>query len=104
MSKASEDKLGRLHGQVADALLTSIGQSDKAQALLVKFPEELPDEVRRFLEDCSEVHPSLLTVATKFLKDNHISVDGEDSTELGELAKELKEKRAKGKVSSIEFH
>ncbi len=100
MSKASEQKLSALHGHVADALITSIGQADLAVVLLAKHPD-LPAGVKTFLENCSDVHPSLLTVATKFLKDNHISVDGEDSTELGELEKQLKDNRKKSKINDI---
>lgn len=102
MSRATEDKLGALHGSVADALLTSITQSSKATALLLKH-EELPDEVRRFLEDCSEVHPSLLTVATKFLKDNNISCDASEDDSLSELEAELKKNRKRSKVSDVSY-
>jgi hypothetical protein len=101
MSRATEDKLGVLHGSVADALLTSITQSSTAMTLLLKH-EELPDDVRKFLEDCSEVHPSLLTVATKFLKDNNISCDASEDSTLSELEAELKKNR-KRKVSDVSY-
>jgi len=102
MSRATEDKLGLLHGSVAEALITSISQSSRATALLIKH-EELPDDVRRFLEECSEVHPSLLTVATKFLKDNNISCDASEDESLSELQKELDKNRNKKKVSSVSY-
>lgn len=109
MGKATEDQLAVLHGKVAETMTAALDQSDKANALLIKYSghkfeegESLPTDIMKFLEDTREVNPSLLTSATKFLKDNNISCDAADDEKLSELEERLKKKR-KGNVTDISF-
>lgn len=105
MSRATEDQLALLHNRVATTMITALEQADRAAALLMKYSaieDALPHDVKRFLEDAHEVNPSLLSSATKFLKDNNISCDPADDEQLSELEERLKNKR-KGNVTSIPF-
>lgn len=103
MTRATEDTLAQLHGKVAKTMIAALDQADRASSLLMKYSvteEGLPDDVRRFLEDACEVNPSLLTSATKFLKDNNISCDPAEDEDLAELQNRLKEKK-RSNVTSI---
>lgn len=102
MSKATEDALGVLHGKVAETMTAALDQSDRAASLLIEFEEDLPHKVKRFLEEVREVNPSLLTSATKFLKDNNISCDAGEDEKLSELEDRLKKKR--NNVTTISLH
>lgn len=99
MSKATEDVLSLLHGKVAETMIDALDQADRAAGLLIKHGDDLPNDVIRFLEESREVNPSLLTSATKFLKDNNISCDPADDEQLSELEERLKQKR--NNVTSI---
>jgi enoyl-[acyl-carrier-protein] reductase (NADH) len=102
MSRASEDQMAALHGKVAETMITALDQADVAARLVVKYrDEDLPSDIKRFIEDASEVNPSLLTSVIKFLKDNNISCDVEEDADLEELQSKLKEKR--NNVSKIGF-
>lgn len=105
MSKATEEQLAILHKKVAETMTDALDQADVAARLIIKYKDgELPDDVVRFLENAREVNPSLLTSATKFLKDNNISCDPEESSEVKDLEARLKAKRqSKGNVTSISF-
>ncbi len=109
MSRATEQQLAVLHSRVASSMIAALEQADRATALLVKYSIDektrLPRDVERFLEEAREVNPSLLTSATKFLKDNNISCDPEEDAGLSELAQQLANKRQEGKgnVTSIKF-
>ena len=89
MTKATEGQLSALHGRVAETLINTLDQADVASGLLIKHDGELPNDVVNFLESVTQVHPSLLTVATKFLKDNNISVDAAEDGSLADLQKQL---------------
>jgi len=102
MNKATEHQLAALHGKLAETMTTALHQSDRAGALLVEFKEELPNKVRKFLEDAREVNPSLLSSVTKFLKDNNISCDGAEDENLANLEARLKAKK-KSNVTTIPF-
>lgn len=110
MSKATEKQLSTLHGKVAETMVSALDQADNAALLLDKYhgdrEEELPADVRLFLQSCREIHPSLLTVATKFLKDNNISCDAASDEELTDLEQRLAKKRAdsKARVTDVSFH
>ena len=105
--KATEDQLGQLHGKVAEVMTAALAQSETA-AYLLSIPreenEKIPLDVILFLEKCKEVNPSLLTAATKFLKDNNISADPTTSTELSELEKTLASRQPSAKVSDVPIH
>jgi len=65
MSKATEDKLGDLHGALAREFSRQIQDGDAA--------------------------PALLNAARQFLKDNGIEADGAKNSQLGNLAAELEQ-------------
>ena len=107
MSRATEDQLAKLHNRVAETMIAALDQADRAAHLLIKYTvdeeTELPSDVRKFLEDSQEVNPSLLTSATKFLKDNNISCDPAEDEHLSDLESRLKKKKTKGNVTQIGF-
>ena len=98
MTKATEDTLSSLHGKVAETIIDTLDQSDTAAHLLVKYSKPtddfqgLPTDVVKFLQQVREVNPSVLTVATKFLKDNNITCDGSEESEMTDLAMRLQNK------------
>ncbi len=109
MSKATEDQLAVLHGKVAETMTAALDQADQAALLLSEYGkhvfkegETLPSAILKFLRETKEVNPSLLTSATKFLKDNNISCEPVDDEKLSELEERLKRKR-KGNVTEISF-
>ncbi len=91
--KASEENLGELHGAVARVLTSKVLEKDYIQVTNAKGE----------LEDSTEqeyvVTASMLSVATKFLKDNAITSDvavDVDMSRLQEaLAKKVKHSRLK---------
>lgn len=103
MTQATEKELSVLHKKVAEVLLKKLQSSDQAIYLLAKYhpidDEEdlLPEDVRDYLEKQMDASPALLTVITKFLKDNDITAVVEESKELSELDKRLAEKSARRK-------
>lgn len=72
-------------------------------SLYEQFKDEVPEEVKEFLRRVSIPNPALLTAAAKFLKDNDITVAPDDSEELSDLEKRLKEKRTRKQVNGITF-
>lgn len=107
MGRATEDQLAKLHNKVAETMIAALDQADRAAHLLIKYTVdsevELPSDIRGFLEDTQEINPSLLTSATKFLKDNNISCDPAEDEQLSDLEKRLKKKKTKGNVTEIAF-
>ena len=88
MSKASEKELANLHKEVTKTLTRMV----KTQTV-PRYDKE-GNEVG---EDEVDPSPATLAVATKFLKDNAITVDPENNAELSDFAKAL---RDKGRVIS----
>lgn len=104
MAAATEKELSALHAKLAKQLNTQLDQSDRAMTLLIKYraDEALPDDVVRYLEDAVDaVSPALLTVVSKFLKDNDITAVVEENKELSELDKRLAEKRTRRTVGKV---
>ena len=102
MSRATEDQLAALHGHLAKTFTAALEQSTRASTLLaVERDEPLPDDIVDFLESFVEVNPSLLTAATKFLKDNNISCPLGESSDLDELKATLNKKRQDGKGNVV---
>jgi hypothetical protein len=100
--KASDKMLGELHGHLAKAMLSTLSANDRAATILETY-DDLPDEVREFLEDLSNTNPAFLTAVSKFLKDNQITCSIEDSKELSELEQTLQNKRKRvGNVIPIQ--
>lgn len=104
MTRATEDQLAALHKRVAESFVNALDQSTEASRLLeVERDVPLPVDVVSFLEELTTVHPSLLTAATKFLKDNNISCSPGESADLNRLAKQLQDKRQVGKGSVLKI-
>ena len=101
MTAATEKELSELHRKVAKALSDKLDSADKATLLLIEFREELPEEVVEFLETQSDASPALLTVITKFLKDNDITAVVDESKELTELDQLLQKKRQRRQVGNV---
>lgn len=101
MSKASDKELGLLHGELARAYIKALQGSNTAAALLEEYREDLPLAVITFLSEYAEANPSLLTSVAKFLKDNDITCNIDDSQELSELQQTLSKKPKRATVMSI---
>jgi len=99
---ATEKELSALHNKVAKALSDKLESADTAGALLEEFRDELPEEVIKYLAAQSDASPALLTVITRFLKDNSITAVIEENEELTALDKQLAEKR-KRRVGRLEL-
>jgi hypothetical protein len=100
---ATNKELGELHKALAKRMQISLEAADAAQFLLDEFAEDLPTPVIDYLEKQSAASPALLTAVAKFLKDNDITCTIEDSEELGDLEKRLRDKRSRKKVGNVEY-
>lgn len=78
---ATEGKLGDLHDKVADVL---IGALDRSEKLATATGEEVFP---------IEVNPALISVATKFLKDNEITCQAGEGSKTQELQEQLNKRR-----------
>ena len=96
MSRASEKALSDLHAKLASTLNSALDNTETAQYLLDQYAEDLPVEVTVFLRNMSVMNPALLTVVSRFLKDNNIVAKIEDNADVDSLAKRL-ENKAKAK-------
>ena len=102
MAQATDKELGELHRKVARQLAVQLEQADKAQRLIAQQGEEdWEANVVEFLLTCSTASPALLTIAAKFLKDNDITCQVEDSKELSDLDKRLAAKRERKAVGNV---
>lgn len=100
--QATDKELGELHKKVARQLAVQLEQADKAHRLLSrKGEDDWEEEVAEFLLTCSTASPALLTIAAKFLKDNDITCQVEDSKELSNLDKRLAAKRERKAVGNV---
>lgn len=94
--KATDRELGELHSLLARSMKDALQSSDEAKSILEachESGEELPPFVEAFLEKAATANPALLTAVAKFLKDNNITAAVEDSEEMSDLQKRLKDKR-----------
>lgn len=91
MSKASNEAMADLHGKVAKVMT-------KVLDAYMEDPVASEDMV------AIEISPAFMSVVTKFLKDNNVTVAVEDSQEMQSLEKQLKEneeKRARRRVGNV---
>lgn len=94
MSKASEKKLGELHGAVATVLTEQVLQKEAVQELDEDgIPVDTGEE-----QYCAS--PALLAAAMKFLKDNSITADIKVDNNMGNLADALAKKQKKSRMGS----
>lgn len=91
---ASDTELSLLHSAVAKAFIRQLDGANRATELLDMYIDSLPQEIIEYLSEQKEASPSLLTAATKFLKDNDITCQIEDSTEMRSLERRLHEKKS----------
>lgn len=104
---ATDKELSKLHKKVAKAMLQQLDDAEEAQKLLDRkyFDDEenevfIPEDVRMFLKKCVSASPALLTAITKFLKDNEITCQVDESDEMSDLQKRLANKQRKS-VSNV---
>lgn len=87
MSKATENKLGELHGTVATVLNHQLTHTE---------PETRINEEGEYEETGEVVHtasPATIAAAIKFLKDNQITCDIKTDTNMNNLRETLKKKQ-----------
>lgn len=96
MTKASESVLADLHNTLARTMASSLNNQEEAMSLLEQFREELPVAVQVFLKRAATPNPAMLAAVAKFLKDNNITADPDQSgTEVSQLGMLLASKRQK---------
>lgn len=91
---ATDIQLGTLHAAVAEIMLGTL----KAYREADKLHMTVNEEDGTVTVTVSEPSPAFLSAVTKFLKDNDITCQIEDSGELSELQKTLKEKKKRGQT------
>lgn len=92
--KATEKELSELHGKVTKIMLQALDQCERAEVLLGRKRDvSLPEDVTKYLESQVASNPALFTSITKFLKDNDITVQPEESETASELRERLSKKR-----------
>lgn len=87
MSKASEEKLSKLHGVVAEAYIEIIETKEEVTTINEDGEFEKTGEMRR------TVSPAYLTGAVKFLNDNNIKADLDQIDNMDRLADALAKKK-----------
>lgn len=104
MTKATENELAKLHKKVAVTMSKALEQSGTATLLLDRYigddEYKIPQAIIDFLEEVCVVNPTLLNAATKFLKDNDITVDISDSRDLQELDDLIEARKANARARS----
>lgn len=102
MTAATEKELSELHRRVAKTLIAKLDSADQATYLLsIEREEPLPEDILKYLEKQSDASPALLTVITKFLKDNDITAVVDESKELTDLEQRLQAKRTRRVVGNV---
>ena len=87
MSKASENKLGVLHGVIAEVLTEQV--SMKEEETIINLDGEV-EGTGEMIYSCS---PATIATAIKFLKDNAITSDITVDENMGNLADALAKKQ-----------
>ena len=103
MSKnnATDTQLGELHGKLAQSMLKALDASNAAADLIAEYADEIPGPVLTYLSTQAAASPSLLTAIAKFLKDNEITCQVDESNEMGELEKRLASKKTRKAVGNV---
>lgn len=99
---ATDKTLAILHQKTAKAMLDALESSETAQALLDQSYEDddgnemfIPALVREYLKKQASASPALLTAITKFLKDNDITCQIDETEEMSALQQRLAAKPRK---------
>lgn len=90
---ATQDALSELHEQVAQSLSAALAVNETARELLQMYGDDLPDPVATFMRTLVGTSPSLITAATKFLKDNNISCEESTTSAAIDLKGRLRAKK-----------
>lgn len=94
MSKATEKKLGALHGAVAEVLLAQVTREEE-ETTFNGEGEIVPTGDMVF-----SASPALLATAIKFLKDNSITCDIEVDQNMGSLKEALSKKQKHSRLAN----
>lgn len=92
MTKATVDKLGAVHGNIADWCIAKLAEEEPIMTMTELGP--MPTGQTRKSAKSSDV-----AVMVKFLNDNNISADLENNSGLGNLKAQLDKKQRKGNVA-----
>jgi hypothetical protein len=94
---ANEKALGALHAKITEVFQKVLARYEARLDVLDTInPADIEDEVlREIMEDGAMPNPAMLSAITKFLKDNEISFDTEQLTELSDQERRLAERREK---------
>ena len=99
---ASEELLGKLHSKVATIMLKAVEQIGNDQEAYDAAKEQATsDAIDELVMERPELSPSLMSAITKFLSDNKITCNPEDSKELGELEQRLQMKRKRKSIGNV---
>jgi len=93
MSKATEKKLGALHGAVADVLTAQLNHTEEETSF---------DEEGNMVGTGEQVHtatPATVAAAIKFLKDNQITCDIETNENMNNLRETLSKKQKHSRLT-----
>lgn len=96
MSKATESKLGKLHGAVAEVL---------TEQVLHEEAETTFDADGKLIETGNMIRtasPALLATAARFLKDNDITCDIEQDDNMGNLRDALSRKQKHSRLGDAQ--
>lgn len=86
--------------QMKDALESGAATEDAAKELLDDAEESLADALSAELVTKFEPSPAMLSAIAKFLKDNEISFDREETNTLGDLNARLRQLKSSRKSAS----
>jgi hypothetical protein len=105
MSKASEDKLGELHGAVAQVLKEVVTHQEAAVEYDAEGNAECTGEMQY------TASPAMMATAVKFLKDNSITCDVSQDENMNTLRDALAKKQKRSRLdakddvaASLEMH
>ncbi len=108
---ASEDTLALLHKKLAEVMMDSLNSFERIEAITDELEQVLAtgtdvnrDEVVRLILKLPTVSPALLAVIAKFLKDNNVTCNADESDEMQSLEKRLanKKRRSVGNITHLE--
>lgn len=94
MSKANENKLGDLHGAVAQVLTAQISHTEEEMTLNMDGEEEATGNV------IYTAPPATIAAAIKFLKDNQITCDIEMDENMNNLRESLGKKQRHSRLGN----
>ena len=94
MSKATETKLGELHGLVSDVLCSQLSQEED----VVEYDKD--GVMMKTGERVKSASPATIAAAIKFLKDNNITSDIDKDENLTKLSDVLAKKQTQSRLQN----